>query len=124
MNFKNFIERFIVWNTNNCKKEAKFEYTSPERLEQLSHHSSDFVRAYVAGNPNTSITTLNKLSRDRDWFVRTYVAQNIKTSADVLYNLAQDDCESLRRWVSWHPNTPPKAKELLNAIDFLEKNVL
>ena len=74
---------------NEAYNDAVFSKDKKE-LDDLSNHSHFRVRESVAGNENTSKSTLRKLSSDEHTSVRAAVARNPKTPKDVLEKLSKD----------------------------------
>jgi hypothetical protein len=52
--------------------------TPEDILDFLANDSDNDVKWRVAGNPNTSITTLTKLSTSKHWYVLNNVGLNLK----------------------------------------------
>lgn len=52
--------------------------TPKDILDFLANDSDNDVKWRVAGNPNTSITTLTKLGKSKHWYVRNNVGLNLR----------------------------------------------
>jgi len=67
------------------------------------------IRAQVARNPATPVSTLVRLASDPESLVRTFVAANFKTPVDVVVSLAlnPDKSRRARTGAAHNPNTPP-----------------
>ena len=67
------------------------------------------IRARVARNPATPVSTLVRLANDPEGEVRDMVAANLKTPVDVVVSLAlnPDKSRRARAGAAHNPNTPP-----------------
>jgi hypothetical protein len=88
--------------------------TPVEVLNILSKDSYDDVRGNVARNPNTPVETFNILSKDSDSYVRRYVARNPNTPVETLNILSKDSDHGVRGNVAGNPNTPVEALNILS----------
>lgn len=75
-------------------------------LDAYSHDPRWSIRAEVARNFRTAISTLRRLSRDASAAVRSAVAGNRKTDRLTLVALAMDDDPEVIDAVASHPDTP------------------
>jgi len=87
---------------------ARNPNTSPEILAQLASDDDEDVRASVAKNPNTLLEVLTKLAEDKVADVRWAVAENPNTPLEILAKLADDESNTVRYLVAKNPNTPPE----------------
>lgn len=84
-------------------------------LDAYAHDPRWSIRAEVARNLRTSVSTLRRLSRDASAAVRSAVAGNRKTDRLTLLALALDGDPEVIDAVASNPNTP--ASVILRLID-------
>lgn len=91
--------------------------TTQDLLLKFSDDKNPRVREAVAQNPNTPDIALSKLADDESITVREAVARNFNTPSEVLYKLAIDEAHDetygIRTLVAANPNTDIKTLEIL-----------
>ncbi|MCL6526889.1 MAG: hypothetical protein K6T57_08390 [Thermaceae bacterium] len=93
---------------------ARYPYTPPGLLEQLSGDEDWRVRAAAAANPGLEPGKLLRLAGDSDPDVRLATAANPRTPAEALERLASDENERVRAAAAANPSLPVRVLELLS----------
>ena len=97
----------IVFRTDERWEEARNAGTSAGRLEALSRHPEEDVRAGVAINPAVPFSILERLADDEDEWVRMAVASNWhRPPVGLLRRLGSDESALVRAEVAMNPNVP------------------
>lgn len=91
---------------------AKVRHTPVEILDMLSQDNVNLVRALVATNPNTPVSTLEKLFSDEK-IVRDGLSGNPNTPQKLLNILADDSDKMVRLRVVENPSTTKAILEKL-----------
>lgn len=66
--------------SGSTREQLAKEISNKNLLDKLAEDTNEYVRAAVARNPKTTLSTLNKLAEDKYCIVRHAVAGNPNTS--------------------------------------------
>lgn len=88
------------------RKVLSLDKLSEKDFQRFSESGSQYVRYYIAKNPNLPKNIMNKLANDWYWLVRSGVAENPSITIDVINLLKKDSRRSVRNDLVRNPIVP------------------